>query len=101
MVYCSRCGHKNDDDAIFCGNCGVNLEHPEDRYKKDDDCVCESNNRNPLTPVFWGIVVILIGIFIIDQAVFNIFPIDFCGLILLIIAIAIILTGIRIATKKK
>jgi pSer/pThr/pTyr-binding forkhead associated (FHA) protein len=25
-VYCTRCGHRNPDDARFCGNCGHQLQ---------------------------------------------------------------------------
>ena len=39
MVYCSKCGEKNADDAKFCVKCGVNLEglqekNLEERFEK-------------------------------------------------------------------
>ena len=105
MAYCSKCGNKNEEDAKYCAKCGSPLSDIDHEYK-DDDCVCEGNNRNPLVPIFWGITVILIGLWIIFQFVIpsnylsSLQDFSFCGLILLIIAIAIILTGIRIMTKK-
>lgn len=31
MVYCSKCGKKNDDDAEFCSKCGVKLDILEEK----------------------------------------------------------------------
>ena len=105
MVYCSKCGNKNKDDAKFCSKCGSSLTDIKYESYKDDDCVCEGSKRNPLVPIFWGITVILIGLWIIFQFVLpkNLFAslqdFSFCGLVFLIIALAIILTGIRMMTK--
>ena len=105
MSYCSKCGQKNEDDAKFCSKCGSSLTHPINAGYQDDDCVCSENSRNPMVPVFWGIVVILIGLWIAITYVFPSYKPAFLqeftcwGLILLIVAIAIILTGIRIMTK--
>ena len=108
MAYCSHCGQKNDDSAQFCLKCGRSLHTVEQTHMKDDDCVCEGDNRNPLVPIFWGIAVILIGLWILYQFALpkELFPswfgdISFCSLIFLIIAISIILTGLRMLTKKK
>jgi len=30
-VYCTRCGHKNPDDASFCASCGNTLQAPEEQ----------------------------------------------------------------------
>ena len=27
MVYCTKCGNKNDDDAEFCNKCGAALDN--------------------------------------------------------------------------
>jgi uncharacterized membrane protein YvbJ len=105
MAYCSKCGNKNEDDAKFCSKCGSSLIGIKFESYKDDNCVCEGNNKNPLVPIFWGITVILIGLWIIFQFVIpknyltSLQDFSFCGLIFLIIALAIILTGIRIMTK--
>ena len=105
MTYCSKCGSKNEDDAKFCNKCGNSLTGPVNVGYKEDDCVCSEDKRNPMVPIFWGIVVILIGLWIAVNFVFKEYQPSFMkdiscwGLIILIIAIAIILTGIRIMTK--
>ena len=30
MAYCGKCGHQNNDDALFCGGCGAPLKKAED-----------------------------------------------------------------------
>ncbi|GEM_PF-4125365 len=30
MVYCGKCGHQNNDDALFCGGCGAPLKKADD-----------------------------------------------------------------------
>ena len=106
MVYCAKCGTKNEEDAEFCKKCGASLTGAIKGHEKDDDCVCSGSKQNPLVPVFWGIVVILIGLWIVFIFIFpDYLPAGlqdnpFWGLIILIIAIAVILTGFRILTKK-
>jgi uncharacterized membrane protein YvbJ len=107
MTYCTKCGTKNEDDAEFCKKCGSSLIDSSKSSDKDDDCVCSGSKQNPLVPVFWGIVVILIGLWIVISFVIpkeyipsTIQDFSFGGLIILIVAIAIILTGFRILSKK-
>ena len=108
MTYCTNCGTKNEDDAEFCKKCGTSLKGIKKHTKQDEDCVCSGSQQNPMVPIFWGIVVILFGLWILINFVIpksylpsGLQDITFWGLIVLIFAIAIILTGIRIITKKK
>jgi uncharacterized membrane protein YvbJ len=100
MTYCAKCGTKNEDNAEFCKKCGASLTGLKKEHGKDDDCVCSGSKQNPMVPVFWGIVVILIGLWIVITYVLELPEFTFGGLIILIIAIAIMLTGFRIMTKK-
>ena len=107
MTYCVKCGTKNEDDGEFCKKCGASLTGSINGSKKDDDCVCSGSKQNPLFPVFWGIVVILIGLWIVFSFIIprsylpaGLQDFSFWGLIILIIAIGIILTGFRILTKR-
>ncbi len=45
MVYCAKCGSKNEDDVEFCAQCGASLKKPssERRYaarrkRPEDEC---------------------------------------------------------------
>jgi len=115
MAYCQKCGTKNDDDAEFCKKCSTSLKDtPKDRKKEHDDkCEeeCAVGKQSPYAKFFWGIIVILIGLWIIfslilpqtelaDQLPSWLVNFDLWWLIGLIIAVAIIITGIRILIKK-
>jgi len=113
MAYCPKCGNKNEDSAEFCGKCGNNLKESKKDMEKecenrcDEDCA--GGKRGP--PVIWGIIVILFGLWILFEFViknttlYETLPVwiqdfSFWWLIALVIAIAIILTGIRMLIKK-
>jgi ribosomal protein L40E len=107
MTYCSKCGTKNDDDAEFCKKCGTQLKGRIKEHYQDDDCVCGSSKQNPFVPVFWGLAVIIFGLWILFSFVIPseyipplFHEISFWGFIVFIFALAIILTGLRILTKR-
>jgi uncharacterized membrane protein YvbJ len=115
MAYCSKCGNKNDDDAKYCGKCGAILDLSIKDRKKDHDDRCEEEcavgKQSPFAPIFWGLIVIIVGLWIIfslvipQTAFVENFPswlvnFDFWWVIGIIIAIAFIITGLRIIIKK-
>ena len=115
MTYCSKCGKKNDDDAEFCKKCGLPLSEKATTHKKEVDDKCEEEcvggKRSPFAPVFWGVIVILVGLWILFEVVlkntdiYNQLPtwlqnFEFWWLIGLVVAVAVIMTGIRILAKK-
>ena len=115
MSYCSKCGKKNEEEAEFCVKCGASLTGSVKERKKEHDDRCEEEcavgNKSPIAPVFWGIIIILIGLWIIFSLVIPQTPFadnfpswlvnfEFWWIIGIIIAIAIIVTGIRIIIKK-
>ncbi len=113
MTYCSKCGTKNEDEAEFCKKCGTSLTGKVKDRGKEEPCEeeCVVGKHSPLAPIFWGVVVILLGLWILFEVVIkntNIYSelpgwlqnFEFWWLIGLVIAIAIIMTGIRILVKK-
>ena len=114
MTYCSKCGTKNDEEAEFCKKCGDSLKGKVKPRKKDDPCEeeCVVGKSSPYTSIFWGVIVILVGLWILFELVLkntNIYAqlpewlqnFEFWWLIGLIIAIAVIMTGVRILIKKQ
>lgn len=116
MVYCQKCGTKNEDDAKFCKNCsasltGAPLTGTKRDYEKEweDKCDEECAARGRSAPVFWGIVVLLIGMLILIEVLRNIKGLDlpqwfydfnFWWIIGLVIALAIIFAGIKMMVRK-
>ena len=108
MPYCSKCGQRNPDDARFCNKCGSSLggPHREHRRKHDDQCEenCAGGKRG--ASVFWAIIVILVGFFILIEVLKNtvgapdwLEDLEFWWIIGVVIGIAIIITGIKILTS--
>jgi uncharacterized membrane protein YvbJ len=115
MAYCQKCGTKNEDDAGFCKKCAKPLKDTAKDRKKEHDEKCEEEcavgQKSPYAKFFWGAVVILIGLWIIFSLVIPqtdlaknlpdwLVNFEFWWLIGLIIAVAVIMTGIRILIKK-
>jgi len=113
MVYCSKCGKKNEEDAEFCNKCGAPLNGTKKDYEKEWDKRCEeecAGGKHHGPPIFWGIVVVLIGLWVIFEFVlknldFEWIPawVDTFPFVLVfaaLIGIVIIISGIRMITKK-
>ena len=69
MVYCAKCGVKNEDDAKFCLNCGIPL-YPEKSKERYGDTCFGKRERHVEEDCFGlpyggAIAGIIIGIFII------------------------------------
>jgi len=70
MVYCTKCGTKNEDEAKFCVNCGAPL-YPKMAEKKREERVCFGPSERGVEEECFGlphggaIAGIVIGAFII------------------------------------
>jgi len=76
MVYCSKCGQKNEDNAQFCNKCGAKLKPTAKEYEKEWENQCErecesGTEGRGLWRIFWGIVIILIGLWILFELVLK------------------------------
>ena len=91
MVFCTKCGTENEDDAAYCKKCGVPIagapvegapmyppgQDPDRRRSgrpyepsRDWDKQCEEDCQGSGRKYswFWGAIIILIGLFIIFEA---------------------------------
>jgi uncharacterized membrane protein YvbJ len=108
MPYCSKCGQRNPDEARFCNKCGSSLGGPHREHAKKPDDQCEENCAGGKrgASVFWAIIVILVGLFILIEVLKNtvgapdwLEDLEFWWIIGVVIGIAIIITGIKILTS--
>ena len=65
MVYCTKCGTENTDDAINCVNCGASMQPPAYRRSRrdwdlEDDCF--GGRSRTMWPLFIGLFIIMIGL---------------------------------------
>lgn len=70
MVYCSKCGTQNPDDAKVCSNCGAPLYTVGERYpgserehyrKVEGECFGLPNG-GMIAGIIFGIIVVLVGL---------------------------------------
>ncbi|KPV65582.1 MAG: hypothetical protein AOA65_0013 [Candidatus Bathyarchaeota archaeon BA1] len=67
MVYCTKCGAKNEDDAILCVKCGASLQtgaHPSRRYEHqhtEEECFGIPRG-GAIAGVIFGIIIIFFGL---------------------------------------
>jgi hypothetical protein len=75
MVYCPKCSKQNADDARYCSNCGATLMTGKTDVQREWDNRCNEGCSGKGGPGhwFWGIIVVLVGIwFIFEVGVRNI-----------------------------
>jgi uncharacterized membrane protein YvbJ len=99
MVYCSKCGTKNSDDARICTNCGAPLYTVGERYpgserehyrRVESECFGLPNG-GAIAALVFGVIIILVGLTLFLQANYDI-RVDFWPLIIIIFG-ALILAG--------
>jgi uncharacterized membrane protein YvbJ len=103
MVYCTRCGTLNADDASICTNCGASLHstqvltRPYSRHWRWEDWEQhrEYHRRSgAFVALAIGLIIILIGLSSLFAEFYNI-NIPWGAIILVFIGILIIGAGIR------
>jgi uncharacterized membrane protein YvbJ len=94
MVYCTKCGTENPDDATVCKNCGAPLNPPIRSYGRRDremDDWCFGGRGRNAWPLIIGVFIILIGLSSLLDQVYpwanfdNIWPLFLIALGLIII----------------
>jgi uncharacterized membrane protein YvbJ len=100
MVYCQKCGAKNEDSAEFCVKCGANLKTGTDisrryeRRKAEQECFGLPHG-GALVGIVIGVIILLWGISMLLRQMgiitesFNVFYIIVIALGILIVAGAI------------
>jgi len=116
MVYCPRCGTKNEEDAAFCKNCGAPLHGTTDEYQRrrerDQRCEedCGGGHGGHIWRVFWGIIIVLVGLAIFFEVVLKdlaktypdlswVNSFNWTWLFGGVVALLIIILGLRVLTR--
>jgi uncharacterized membrane protein YvbJ len=101
MVYCSKCGTQNLDNAIKCSNCGAPLytvgqQYPgseREHYRRVEGECFGLPNGGAIFGLVIGIIIILVGIGAFLQLTYGI-TLNFWPLILIIVGVLILLGGL-------
>jgi uncharacterized protein YacL len=113
MVYCSKCGRKNPEDARFCNNCSAPLAGYRGIPDQDWDRKCEdecAGRKGHNKSLIWGIITILIGLWILLNfglnRIYYLFNYDnpfsvLVWVIPIVIGLIVIAIGVRMINKNK
>jgi len=91
MVYCTKCGTENLDDAETCANCGVSLRDRPFRTRRSDQDMCFGGRNRSMGPIIFGAIMILVGLSFLLERTFawaridNLWPLIIIGIGLLVV----------------
>jgi uncharacterized membrane protein YvbJ len=74
MVYCVKYGAKNSNDVKVCAQCGFSLYSTRERENSkrvEDECL-GIPRRNSVASLVFGIIIILVGLSLFIQEVYDI-----------------------------
>jgi len=74
MVYCTKCGAENKDDARYCVKCGAPLYPSKEearKYEKEREEMCFGAQWTPgAWGLFFGIIIVFAGlVWLINQTI--------------------------------
>lgn len=64
MVYCTKCGTENEEDAVECKNCGAPLKPIAYKYRRNDwdfEDDCFGGRSRGVWPMIIGVFLIILG----------------------------------------
>lgn len=80
MVYCTKCGTKNEDDAEYCVKCGAPLYAPERVAREHEEHTCFGRRERSveeecfglpyggaIVGLIFGAIIILVGVAIVFE----------------------------------
>jgi uncharacterized membrane protein YvbJ len=101
MVYCTKCGTLNADDATVCVQCGASLYGAKEesspywrhRYMRHEEDYRYWRRRGAIATLILGLIIIFIGFLYLLEAVYHML-IPWWPIILILLGIYILARGI-------
>lgn len=102
MVYCTKCGKKNDNDAKYCDKCGNPLYSTKKSFEREigqgfEECFAGFGR---VFFILFGIIIVLIGLGIVLSFIFSIAWTVCWWFLPLFIAVMAVIFCLRILTRK-
>jgi len=105
MVYCTKCGTKNEDDAKVCVNCGANLEteaRVSRRYEKRMEEECFGIPRGgSIVGMIIGLIIVLVGASLILSKISGIELQTYIGPLVIVIVGILIIVGAYYGMRRR
>jgi len=95
LVYCTKCGAKNEEDAVVCAKCGASLETAppprHERRRAEEECFGIPRGGT-VVGLAIGVIILLSGLILLLQQIVPNFPVkDVWPLAVIIFGILIII----------
>ena len=107
MVYCSKCGTKNEDTTEFCTNCGANLQtgttatRRYERRKAEQECFGLPHG-GIIAGLIVGLIILFWGVYLILQQTGVITgTVNFWIILLIILGVLMIIGAIYQMTRRR
>ena len=107
MVYCPKCGTKNEDTTEFCTNCGANLQtgtaatRRYERRKAEQECFGLPHG-GIIAGLIIGLIILLWGVYLIlEQTGVITGTVDFWIILLIILGVLMIVGAIYQMTRRR
>ncbi len=107
MVYCPKCGNKNEDTADFCVKCGASLEtgtvasRRYERRKAEQECFGLPHG-GAIAGIVFGAIILIWGIFMLLQQTGVVTQtIDFWYIIIIVIGVLIVAGAVYKITRPR
>jgi uncharacterized membrane protein YvbJ len=106
LVYCTKCGAKNEEDAIVCVKCGASLETappPSRRYerkRKEEECFGIPHG-GAIVGLAFGIIILIWGLIGLLQQIVPDFPIIDAGAFAAIVIGTLIIVGAYLGLRRR
>jgi uncharacterized membrane protein YvbJ len=92
MVYCTKCGTKNEEDAVVCVKCGANLvarpSWRRERRQPEKECFGLPHG-GAIVGLIIGMIIILVGV----SSLLNIELWDYLWALLIVVVGILMVTG--------
>ena len=100
MVYCSKCGFKNQDDAIACASCAANLSVNHEAKRTEYEDMCFGRRGSGFWGIFVGAMILLFGVTMLLQQLYGI-KIDFWPIVIVAIGILVIWNALSRRSRQR
>jgi len=107
LVYCTKCGAKNEDTAVVCAKCGANLQtgtvesRRYERKRAESECFGLPHG-GAIAGIVIGVLILLWGFLQLAQQAGWVTPtLNFWWIVLIVIGILMIAGGIYRTTRRR
>ena len=97
MVYCTKCGAKNEDDAEVCVSCGASLHVPRRVARRREDECFGLHYGGAIVGIIFGIIILFFGFAWLAGIDIG----DYIGAIVVIIVGILIIAGVAYGATRR